>query len=688
MDGWIGGIEIASRFGHKIVIAGLSAAGKTAVKRIFFRKQKTEDVDKLPATVDYERMTVSISDIPITIVDLGGQKVFIKRFLNNFSPFVFSSVHIFIFVIDVSAKSTLNNAVQYFSSCVERINEYSPEAEFFILLHKNDLVINLPNYESIHAQLKEKFQLESTEKLRFFRTTIFKPETVIDAFGRIFEIVLPELDKSEYINERQIEKVEEYAEKYAALELQDAYCPKCGNTFVDIGEGLLCNFCGYKRILGEIPDINKSKAIQIDVNNGVGDDSVSLGELQSQMKDLLAKERINGFEEYQNRDSLVIEERIGLQSTSMPATYLHDAAVEETNDEAVLTPITGTQEDQSLLKKDFDRHTAFLTEFYGIKVEEAEKLVEGNHDEDFQAAVRSGMPVGLLLNIFLKYYPYLKENDVAIGIISSKLFDLFLAHLQNKIREDDILDGMFLIAENPDYSVEEIIQKNLLGSLPEKRVIAEVLNEIDMKEEITSEIEIGELDENVIPLSKIDNIGFKAEKEGTNCRLIFFHGKNRIGSNIISKFASIRELKYLLSFEVQLPVEININKFIDDYALKILKTMEYMFDQKEMEDLLDIKDSIEADGKFQSLFIPLLENHNVLFQIKLDNDVLNILFEVNKQSVGKLEVTKHVTAMELMDYIRSKTLLLAIISENDLIFATQVVFSAIELIRKKMQSDN
>jgi hypothetical protein len=219
-------------------------------------------------------------------------------------------------------------------------------------------------------------------------------------------------------------------------------------------------------------------------------------------------------------------------------------------------------------------------------------------------------------------------------------------------------------------------------------VIAEVLNEIDMKEEITSEIEIGELDENVIPLSKIDNIGFKAEKEGTNCRLIFFHGKNRIGSNIISKFASIRELKYLLSFEVQLPVEININKFIDDYALKILKTMEYMFDQKEMEDLLDIKDSIEADGKFQSLFIPLLENHNVLFQIKLDNDVLNILFEVNKQSVGKLEVTKHVTAMELMDYIRSKTLLLAIISENDLIFATQVVFSAIELIRKKMQSDN
>jgi len=684
MNGWIGEKEITSRFGHKIVIAGLSAAGKTAVKRIFFRKQKTEDVDKLPATVDYERMTVTISDIPITIVDLGGQRVFIKRFLNNFSPFVFNSVHILIFVIDVSAKSTLNNAIQYFSSCVAKIDEYSPEAEFFILLHKNDLVINLPNYESIHAQLKEKFQIESLKKLRFFRTTIFKTETVIDAFGRIFEIALPDLDKSEFVNERKIEEVEEFAEKYAALELQDACCPKCGNTFVDIGEGLLCNFCGNKRMLGEIPGLEESETKRLDVTNGIDDDSVSIGELQSQMKDLLAHEKINSLDDYQNRESLDIQDRVDLQSTSTPATYLHDAAVEEMNDETVLTHITEVQQDQSLLKKDFDRNVSFLTEFYGIKLEEAEKLVEGDHDENFQVAVRSGMPVGLLLNILLKYYPYLKENDADIGLIDSKLFDLFLAHLQNKIREDDILDFMFLIAENPDFSVKEIIQKSLLESRLERRVINASNDKIELTKEIASEKEIGELDENIIPLSKEHKIGFKTEKEGTNCRLIFFHGKNRIGSNTISKFASIRELKYLLAFEVQLPVEININRFIDDYALKILKTMEHMFDQKEMEALIDIRESIKASGRFQSPFIPLVEDQKVLFQVKLDKEVFYILFEVNKQSVGKLELTKQVTAMELMENIRSKTLLLAIISENDLIFATQVIFSVVESIRKKM----
>jgi hypothetical protein len=243
---------------------------------------------------------------------------------------------------------------------------------------------------------------------------------------------------------------------------------------------------------------------------------------------------------------------------------------------------------------------------------------------------------------------------------------------------------MFLIAENPDFSVKEIIQKSLLESRLERRMINASNDKIGVIKELTSEKEIGELDENIIPLSKDHKIGFKTEKEGTNYRLIFFHGKNRIGSNTISKFASIREIKYLLAFEVQLPVEININRFIDDYALKILKTMEHLFDQKETEELIDIRESIKASGRFQSPFIPLVENQNVLFQVKLDKEVFYILFEVNKQSVGKLELTKQVTAMELMENIRSKTLLLAIISENDLIFATQVIFSVVESIRKKM----
>jgi Glu-tRNA(Gln) amidotransferase subunit E-like FAD-binding protein len=214
MSEFVSEIELSARLGHKIVIAGLAEAGKTATKRIFFLKHQTTDVDKLPATVNYERMSVVIKDVPITIVDLGGQRVFLKRFLSTFSPFIFSNVKAFIFIIDVANRATRNNSVEYFANCIEKLKNFSPKANFTVLLHKNDLVRHWPNYESIHGQLKEQFQLVSPQKLAFFRSTIYKPETVINAFGRIIELTLPDLAESEFVDGRRIDQIEEFAEKF------------------------------------------------------------------------------------------------------------------------------------------------------------------------------------------------------------------------------------------------------------------------------------------------------------------------------------------------------------------------------------------------------------------------------------------------------------------------------------------
>ena len=113
MSSWIDVSGLEKSLGHKIVIAGLQEAGKTAIKRIFFLRQKQTDVKNLKATIDYERMAVKIAGVPLTIVDLGGQRIFIKRFLDNISPFVFSNIKIFLFVIDVSLKSTRNNSLNF-----------------------------------------------------------------------------------------------------------------------------------------------------------------------------------------------------------------------------------------------------------------------------------------------------------------------------------------------------------------------------------------------------------------------------------------------------------------------------------------------------------------------------------------------------------------------------------------------
>src|SRR3970282_2477844 len=101
-----------------------------------------------------------------------------------------------IYVIDVSNKTTRNNSGEYFESCVQKLQTFLPNPQYYVLLHKNDLVRSLPNYESIHGQLKEQFQVVTPQKLRFFRTTIYQPETVISSFGRIIELTLPQLSKS------------------------------------------------------------------------------------------------------------------------------------------------------------------------------------------------------------------------------------------------------------------------------------------------------------------------------------------------------------------------------------------------------------------------------------------------------------------------------------------------------------
>ncbi|MHA2329728.1 MAG: ADP-ribosylation factor-like protein, partial [Candidatus Hodarchaeales archaeon] len=213
MKAWVSHSDVHTKLGYKILLAGLSESGKTAVKRIFFLKHTTEEVDDLLATINYERLTMSIRDVPLTIVDLGGQRIFLKRFLSGFSPFVFSSIKSLIFLVDVANKTVRNDAIQYSSACIKKLQVYSPEAEAFIFLHKNDLIRDSPNYESIHEQMKEQFQLEYSKKLRFFRTSIYNPESVIDSFGRIFELAIPELAWSEFVDERTVGLIEEFAEK-------------------------------------------------------------------------------------------------------------------------------------------------------------------------------------------------------------------------------------------------------------------------------------------------------------------------------------------------------------------------------------------------------------------------------------------------------------------------------------------
>ncbi|MFW9856946.1 MAG: ADP-ribosylation factor-like protein, partial [Candidatus Thorarchaeota archaeon] len=395
---WVVDSEIATRLGHKILIAGLSEAGKTAIKRIFFLKQQAEDVKNLSATLNYERMSIIIKETPITIVDLGGQKIFLKRFLSGFSPFVFSSVKIFIFLIDVANRTTRNNALQYFRGCLEKLHSFSPDAEIFVFLHKNDLVINSPNYESIHEQLKEQFQLEAPEtRISFFRTTIYRPETVINSFGRIIELTLPKIARSEFVNGREIGKVEEFHEETMTLRR-----PTTQPVIEEELPPTETKIAGDPAVLERLQSLMKSatqkpiraKSDFIYLGDAADEESITEATLAHIEKDNTTHLPWTSPVAGDKRDLNLSN---GIKLSTKPA-----------ESDISVSPIRpATKAETTVLNP----RVTHLIEFYRLEVDQATDIVNSGYSSIFEMATTSGVPVRLCLDIFLKYLPFIKKEQ-------------------------------------------------------------------------------------------------------------------------------------------------------------------------------------------------------------------------------------------------------------------------------------
>lgn len=544
MEAWVSSEEITSRLGYKILLAGLSEAGKTAVKRIFFLKQKTEDVTNLAATINYERMSISIKDIPVTILDLGGQKIFLRRFLSSFSPFVFSKVKSFIFLIDVANKTSTNNSIQYFSACLEKLAQHSPDTEIFVFLHKNDLVINLPNSENIHAQLKERFQLNCATKLKFFRTTIYRPGTIIDAFGRIFELAMPQIAWSEFVEERTIGEIEEYHETYITLREPVSE------------EGVI------EPQLEAIPTSTISSEVRSPTFSTslrkIGDEA-SLEKLQRLISEAAKK-----------------QEKITIQE-SQTAPFLSSAASEESDKETILSHVEVTpRSEKNLFQEATDSSSSVLqpsaspeeiksleivkdlVEFYRIDQDEAANIVHSGYKRVFEVAAASGIKIPLIMNVLFKYIPFIESKGLKTeSLTSSRLLELFSGFLKGLFKEDDILKILVFSVEKSNMTIAQIVDKYLdstksIISPPRKkkrkvRVKQEPYEVVKLK----IPIEVKNLG-GVITLPDTSGLGLKIDIVGQNAQMSFFYRGRSIGSPMVSTTISTNEIIYLLTYEMNM----------------------------------------------------------------------------------------------------------------------------------------
>ncbi|MCK5343423.1 MAG: hypothetical protein KAR20_08460, partial [Candidatus Heimdallarchaeota archaeon] len=567
MSEWVSESEISSRLGHKILIAGLSEAGKTAVKRIFFLKQRTEDVDKLSATINYERLSVTIKNTPITIVDLGGQKIFLKKFLTAFSPFVFSNVKIFIFLIDTSNKTTRNNAFQYFKASIEKLYNYSPEAEVFVFLHKNDLVRSSPNYESIHTQLKESFQLEYSEPLRFFRTSIYKPETVIDSFGRIFELAVPDIAQSDFVDERTIGEIEEYHRKGMTLRKAKAKVKISTQSKIQITTPKMA---GDPAVLQRLQSLmqqatESSEEVSTHVPSSTPPPEIKIGPVQAETKPII-KPLEPSAEQASTPPKMppspTVSQEAPSSSTESPDTTEPETPIISSTE--IIEPETPADANEVV------NQIVYLVDFCGIEPDEATEVVKSGYGELFKIAASSGIPVPLLSEVFLKYIPFVRTSEGEkkfSNLTGQRLLDIFSAHLKNKLDEEMIIKCLVFAVNRPKMAIDEIVNKYLTPEIKKKE------KRKDKKKPTVTPMEVPLQTETVdgtIVLPGTRGISLNVEltedsEDTSNAQIRLYlqdHSgkKGLIGSSQVSTSINTDEILYLLAYEMNLA---NVGYFED-----------------------------------------------------------------------------------------------------------------------------
>ena len=496
--------ETTRHFGHKILLAGLSEAGKTAVKRIFFLKHTTDDVSNLSATINYERMSVLVKDVPVSILDLGGQTIFIRKFLDDLSPFIFSNIKAFIFIIDVENKSTRNNAIQYFSACFERLKEFSSKAEIFVFLHKNDLVINSPNYASIHKQLKSRFQGKCSLPIRFFRTTIYRPETVDAAFGRVFEVAMPHLAWSDLVNEKTIGVVEEF----------------------------------YEQADFDIESVSTAP-------RKVGDQAIL-----EKLETMITKERISSDSKPENlspeasQDNLTAVKELNTKTSTTPSKQsAYDYYSEKM--------MPSNEEIEEMVKSIQD-----FVKFYGIDPEVATRIMNSGYSEVFEAAVTSGIKVSTVLEVILKYIPRLQSEGLKTEILTpNRLMEIFSGFLKNSFKgKDELFKCLVYTIENPTLSFPDIINKYFFRETSKRKVRkskrkAEKIPHEVAKFKIPFKVEINE---GIITVPGTNGFGFEINLVNENAVIIFFFQERSIGNSLIPTTLNVDEITFLLAYETNM----------------------------------------------------------------------------------------------------------------------------------------
>jgi Ras-related GTP-binding protein A/B len=124
----------------KVLLMGKAHSGKTSMRSIIFANYLARDTTRLSPTLDVEHHHVRfLGDLVLNLWDCGGQDAFFESYFERDRETIFRSVELLIYVFDIESE-TPEKDFEHFSGVLEAIEENSPDARVFVLIHKMDLV--------------------------------------------------------------------------------------------------------------------------------------------------------------------------------------------------------------------------------------------------------------------------------------------------------------------------------------------------------------------------------------------------------------------------------------------------------------------------------------------------------------------------------------------------------------------
>jgi len=176
----------------KVLLMGKSGSGKTSMRSIIFANYIARDTTRLAATIDVEHSHVRfLGNLALNLWDCGGQEAFMKDYFSSQRDHIFRNVEVLIYVFDVESHNLRDDMSDY-HNCLEAIQQNSPNAKIFCLLHKMDLIPEEQREKTFIDREEELRQASLPMNITCFPTSIWD-ETLYKAWSCIVYAMIPNI---------------------------------------------------------------------------------------------------------------------------------------------------------------------------------------------------------------------------------------------------------------------------------------------------------------------------------------------------------------------------------------------------------------------------------------------------------------------------------------------------------------